>query len=76
MIRVHYQHPDPAGGWFAAEHSTPVADMAQWNLRVAKFAKEHGLVGVRVVRVEQIEQRPPTKGEEEFYERWGTAAEF
>ena len=76
MIRVYYQHPNPAGGWFAAEHSTPVADMAQWELRVEKFAAEYGIVGVRVVRVEQIEQRPPTKGEEEFYERWGTAGEF
>ena len=76
MIRVHYQHPNPAGGWFSAEHSMPVADMAQWELRLAKFAREYGIVGVRVVRIEQIEQRPPTQGEEEFYARWGTAVEF
>ena len=76
MIRVYYQHPNPDGGFFSAEHSTPVADMAQWNLRVAKFAKEHGLVGVRVTRTEEIEVKLPTNGEEEFYERWGTAAEF
>ena len=76
MIRVHYQHQNPSGGFYAAEHSMPVADMAQWELRLAKFAKEYGLVGVRVTRTEKIEVNPPTKGEEEFYARWGTAGEF
>ena len=76
MIRVHYQHQNPSGGFYAAEHSMPVADMAQWELRLAKFASEYGLEGVRVVRTEKIEVRPPTKGEEEFYARRGTVGEF
>ena len=76
MIRVYYRHPNPSGGYYAVEHSMPVADMAQWNLRVAKFAAEYGLVGVRVTRTEEIATRPPTDGEAEYYARYGTAGEF
>lgn len=55
MIRVFYRHPNPAGGYFDAEHSMPVADISQWNLRVERFAKEYGIVGVQVTRIYEID---------------------
>lgn len=76
MIRVYYQHPHPAGGYYAVEQSTPVADMAQWELRVEKFAAEYGIVGVRVTRTEEIAPRTPTDGEAEYYAKYGTVGEF
>ena len=74
MIRVFYQHPNPAGGYYEVEHSTPVADMAQFEAR--RRLPEYGLAGAKVVRVEEIVYPAPTKGEEEYYARWGTAGEF
>lgn len=76
MIRVYYQHQNPAGGYYEAEHSMPVTNMAQWNLRAGKFAAKHGIVGVRVTRAEDIKDRVPTNVEAEFYARWGTVGEF
>ena len=76
MIRVFYKHPNPAGGYFDAEHSMPVADMAQFEVRVSCFAKEYGIEGVRVTRTEEIAPRTPTDGEAEYYARYGTAGEF
>lgn len=75
MIRVFYQHPNPSGGYYEIEHSMPVADMAQWERRIALFASEYGLVGVRVTRTEEIDTTP-TDGEAEYYARYGTAGEF
>ena len=75
MIRVFYKFKRPEGGYYDAEHSQPVADMAQFLSR-----QKHGCYGIPadclITRVETIELRPPTKGEEEFYARWGTAGEF
>ena len=76
MIRVYYKHPNPAGGYYDAEHSMPVADMAQWNLRAQNFAAEYGLVGVCVTRTEEIAPRTPTDGEAEYYAKYGTVVEF
>lgn len=75
MIRVYYNHPNPAGGYFDAAHSMPVADMAQWNLRVAKFAAEYGLVGVRVTRTEEIDTRYENASAD-YYTKYGTVGEF
>lgn len=75
MISVYYRHPNPAGGYYEAEHSMPVADMAQFAAR-----QKHGGYGIPadalITRVEEIKLAPPTKGEEEFYARWGTVGEF
>lgn len=75
MIRVFYRHPNPAGGYFDAEHSQPVADMAQFLSR-----QKHGGYGITadclITRVETIELMQPTNGEEEFYAKYGTAGEF
>ena len=75
MIRVYYKHQNPAGGYYAAEHSMPVADMAQFLSR-----QKHGGYGIPhdalITRVETIEMWPPTKGEEEYYAKYGTAGEF
>ena len=75
MIRVYYKFKRPEGGYYEAEHSQPVADMAQFLAR-----QKHGGYGIPadclITRVETIELRPPTKGEEEYYARWGTAGEF
>lgn len=75
MIRVFYKFKRPEGGYYDAEHSTYVADMDQFEAR-----QKHGGYGIQedclITRVETIELRPPTKGEEEFYARWGTAGEF
>ena len=76
MIRVYYQHQNPAGGYYEAEHSMPVTSMAQWNLRAQKLAAEYCLVGVRVTRTEEIKERVPTDGEAEYYARYGTEGEF
>lgn len=74
MIRVYYKLPNPAGGWFPQVHSIPCADLAQFELR--RRFPEYGVSDALVVRVEEIVLQPPTKGEEEFYARWGTAGEF
>ena len=74
MIRVFYKHPRPDGGWFPQVHSIPCADLAQFELR--RRFPEYGLAGAKVVRVEEIVYPAPTKGEEEYYARWGTAGEF
>jgi len=75
MIRVYYKFKRPEGGYYEAEHSQPVADMEQFMAR-----KNYGGYGIPadclITRVVTIELRPPTKGEEEFYARWGTAGEF
>ena len=74
MIRVFYKHPNPAGGYFDAEHSMPVNDMAQFLAR-QKLA-DYWIAGVLITRVEEIKLTPPTKGEDDFYARWGTVGEF
>lgn len=75
MIRVYYKFKRPEGGYYDVEHSMPVADMAQFEAR--RRLPEYGLAGAKVVRVEEIVYpAPPTKGEEEYYARWGTAGEF
>ena len=74
MIRVYYQHQNPEGGYYEAEHSRPVADMDGFVFRINHDGP--GISEIAVTRVETIELRPPTKGEEEFYARWGTAGEF
>lgn len=75
MIRVYYKFKRPEGGYYDAEHSQPVADMAQFLAR-----KKHGGYGIPasclITRIEPIVLAPPTKGEEEYYARWGTAGEF
>lgn len=75
MIRVFYKFKRPDGGYYDEEHSQPVADMAQFKAR-----QKCGGYGISadciVTRVEVIEPPQPTKGEEDFYARWGTAGEF
>ena len=75
MIRVFYKFKRQAGGYYDAEHSEPVADMAQFLAR-QKIGGYGIPVDCLITRVETIELRPPTKGEEEFYARWGTPGEF
>ena len=74
MIRVFYKHPNPAGGYYEAEHSMPVADMAQFLTR--KQIAHYGISEVEITRVEEIKLTPPTKGEEDFYAKYGTVGEF
>lgn len=74
MIRVYYKFKRPEGGYYEAEHSQPVADMDGFVFRINHDGP--GMSEIAVTRVETIELRPPTKGEEEFYARWGTAGEF
>lgn len=74
MIRVFYRHKNQAGGYYDAEHSMPVADMAQFLTR--KQITHYGIAEVMITRVEEIKPTPPTKGEEDFYARWGTSGEF
>ena len=74
-IRVFYQHPNPTGGYYDCEHSMPVVNMTQFELRSKCFAKEYGLEGVRITRVDAIDTTP-SNGEAEYYEKYGTAGEF
>ena len=75
MIRVYYKFKRPEGGYYDAEHSQPVADMVQFLAR-----QKLGGYGIPadclITRVDTIELRPPTNGEDEYYARWGTAGEF
>ena len=75
MIRVFYQHPNPAGGFYEYEHSTYVADMKQFELRVKLFAREYGLVGVRITRVEPFDTSYENAAAD-YYAKYGTAGEF
>ena len=75
MIRVFYQHPNPAGGFYDCEHSMPVVNMTQFELRAECFAKEYGLEGVRVTRVEPIDTSYEYAAAD-FYARHGTEGEF
>ena len=76
MIRVFYVHPNPAGGYYDAEHSQPVADMAQFELRKrAPRSDGYGLAGVKVTRIEQIDTSYEN-GAADYYAKYGTAGEF
>lgn len=69
MIRVFYRFKG-----HVYEHSMPVADMSQFELR--RGMRDYNLAGAVVTRAEPIVTQPATKGEEEYYARYGTAGEF
>ena len=79
MIRVFYQHPRPEAdgvGYYDAEHSQPVADMAQFELRKrAPCGSGYGLAGVKVTRIEQIDTSYENAAAD-YYAKYGTAGEF
>jgi len=76
MIRVFYQHPNPAGGFFDCEHSMPVADMAQFESRKnAPKSDGYGLDGVRVTRTEPIDTSYENAAAD-YYAKYGTVGEF
>ena len=73
MIRVYYVHADPRGGFHSSVHSTPVADLAQFWLRMS--AMGHRRDEILVIATEDVD----TSGENaaaDFYARYGTAGEF
>ena len=74
MIRVFYKFKRLDGGYYDAEHSTVVAEMDGFVYRMNHEGP--GMSEIAVARVEPIVMAPPTKGEEEYYARWGTAGEF
>lgn len=74
MIRVFYKHPNPAGGYFDAEHSMPVNDMAQFVLR-QRLGAGYGIENVLITRTEPIDTSYEN-GAEEYYAKYGTVGEF